>query len=351
MNIFLFVLGLLCAEPQAAENTDISTATAAAAPAKAAPKKAASAQDKIPTEQLIMQKSAELLEKIKGKRPSGPAKKAPKKLPTEKEVLQYCKDMESGGYDARKAAFYKIYPLRISFTEGWFKFPADSKAKAALIRLLSRELDYQNPPPSVPRRPCRGDGCSRYLMDSLTAVASIRNEHVLPVLLKSYSGLAGFGGFVHLAVTQQGDAAFPQLKALYERSRGEIKDRALFSLLALLKGGGWYGDVRVSPATTAAISAIAKKELQAPTTAENLRRKAIATRLLRTSDINLELTMLATAAYKDDAAVRNECNQSYIAGGIIDKELLRYLRMEATGDKAAATPAAQPAPEKKEEKK
>ena len=328
MNTLLLGLALAASSAQAAENTQVSTAAAAAAKPSAEAIKEAAGKARQTTGALIEQRSAELLEKLQGKRPMGKPKAPPKALPAEAQVLQYCKEMETGDYAQRKAAFYKIYPLRISFTEGWFKFPADKRAKGALINLLNRELDYQNPPPSLPRRPCRGDGCSRYLMDALTAVASIRSEVALPVLIKSYSGLAGFGGFVHLAVTQHGDAALPPLKLLYDSAHGEEKDRALFSLLALLKGGGWYGDVRISTATASVIAAIAEQELKAPTAADNLRRKSMATRMLRIFDGELQLNVLASSVYQSDDAVRKECVQAYV-GGMIDKDLLRYLRLEA----------------------
>lgn len=328
MNILLLGLALAASSAQAAEHTQVSTAAAAADTLSPEAIKEMAAKKSQSTGALIQQRSAELLEKLQGKRPMGKPKTPPKTFPSEAEVLQYCKEMETGGYEQRKAAFYKIYPLRISFTEGWFKFPADKRAKGALINLLNRELDYQNPPPNLPRRPCRGDGCARYLMDALTAVASIRSEVALPVLMKSYSGLAGFGGFVHLAVTQHGDAALPPLRLLYNSAHGEEKDRALFSLLALLKGGGWYGDVRISTATASVIASIAKQELKAPTAADNLRRKSMATRLLRIFDGDLQLNMLAASVYQSDDAVRKECVQAYV-GGMIDKDLLRYLRLEA----------------------
>jgi len=339
MNILLLGLAMAASSAQGAENTQVSTAAACAANPSPETVKKASAKKQQNTEELIQKRSTELMEKLQGKRPVGKPKTPPKDMPGEAQVLQYCKDMETGDYEQRKAAFYKIYPMRISFTEGWFKFPGDKRAKGALINLLNRELDYQNPPPNLPRRPCRGEGCSRYLMDALTAVASIRSELSLPALMKSYSGLAGFGGFVHLAVTQHGDAALPPLKLLYDSAHGEEKDRALFSLLALLKGGGWYGDVRISSATASVIAAIAEKELKAPTAADNLKRKSMATRMLRIFDGDLQLNVLAASVYQSDDAVRKECVQAYV-GGMIDKDLLRYLRLEAPPGADTSRPAA-----------
>ncbi|HOX22702.1 MAG TPA: hypothetical protein PLL10_04495 [Elusimicrobiales bacterium] len=307
-------------------------AQAAAKPAAKAPQKNDALTPKLKCPDTSKQ-SAQMIKKteevLKKMHSGGRVDKEPPAMPSAKQVLQCCKDMDSGDYATRKKAFYRFYPLRIGFQRGWTKFPEDAKAKMAMIALLNRELDYQNPPPDLPKRPCRGDGCSRYLMDLLMAVSSIHSDLALQPLLKSYSGLAGFGGFIYLAVTQRGEAAMPSLLRFYKTGRDEVKERALFSLIVMLKGGGWDGSVRASTASVSAITEIVAQELRAKTEPENFNRKVIATRLLRNYHQNPALSKLAASVYEQEPEIRKACDQSYI-GGFMDKQLLRYLRVEST---------------------
>ncbi|NLO92243.1 MAG: hypothetical protein GX410_09685 [Elusimicrobia bacterium] len=284
---------------------------------------------------LLRKRIKELGAKRKAERKSRERKNV--KPPSDKELEKILKNMQSDNYETRRAAFYKIYPLRISFLEGWQPFVGDAKAKASLAELLMRELRYQTPPPDKPGRPCRGDSCPQYLMDLLSAVASIRNAKVAPVLLQSYSGLAGFGGFVHMSVTQYGDTVVPKLLEIHAKGSEEAKNRAFYSLLVLLKGGGWNGDVYAGPESAKAINGIAMSELNARTTPDNLRRKGMAVRLLRDYAVDPKLAAKALEVYRKDESVRRECDNAYFSG-ILDKELIRYVRVSPSGK-----PEAQPA--------